>query len=166
MKIDKPEFSRERCCVFSVYIVRLQNIWTFLCNTTPLWQHICNPSIFLFHYRLFMIIPPYRFKLPPPPSASGTFTHCSLPENLSSSPLLPLACVLLTCKQFMSALSIFHGAEMDVSCQKWGTVEKGRDKPTRQREPETGRKQEQGKIKKREIEECKICAMDHSSAHC
>lgn len=46
-------------------------------------------------------------------------------------PLLPLAYMLLTCKQFMRALSIFHGAEMDVSCQKWGRVERGRDKATR-----------------------------------
>lgn len=43
-------------------------------------------------------------------------------------PLLLLACMLLTCEQFMRALSIFHGTEMDVSCQEWGRVERGEKK--------------------------------------
>lgn len=49
-------------------------------------------------------------------------------------PLLPLACMLLTCKQFMRVLSIFHGAEMDVSCQEWRQGGNSRDTATRARE--------------------------------
>lgn len=74
--------------------------------------------------------------------------HQSLLENKSLS-LLPQACMLLTCKQFMRALFIFHGVEMDVSCQVGANVETEKTKSRglwRKLKYETGRPERAGRI--------------------